>query len=216
MMKPRFPFRALPALAAAALLAGCASTFDARVSTFHRFAPDTERTYAFAPTAAQRDSLEYRDYEARLRAALAQAGFRETANPALRVAFDWSVSDSVRTVVRSAPVFTPSLSLGYGFGAFGGGFGGLGLGFGYPFGYPYWGPGYVSVPQAERAAEHRLRIEMTGARPPHERVYEASAVGEATAADMPAVLPLLAQALLRDFPGTSGQSRVIRVELPRQ
>lgn len=215
-MRPTLAKRLLPVLAAASLLAGCASTFDTRVSTFHRFPADAERTYAFAPTAAQRDSLEYRDYEARLREALAAAGFREAASPAWRVAFDWSVNDTMRTVVRSAPVLAPSFSLGYGFGPWGGGFGGLGLGFGYPFGWPYWGPGYVSVPQAERAAEHRLRIEMTGARPPHERAYEATAVGEATQADMPQVFPLLAQALLRDFPGASGQTRVVRIELPRQ
>ena len=63
--------------------------------------------------------------------------------------------------------------------------------------------------------KHRLRLEMTQARPPGERVYEATAVGTTSAADMPRVFPLLAQALLYEFPGPSGQSRVIRVELPK-
>lgn len=206
--------RVLSALALAGLVAGCASTFDARVSAFHRVTADIERTYAFAPTATQRDSLEYRDYEQRMRQALAAAGFQETTNPVLRVTFDWSVNQGVRTVMRAAPVVVPSVSFGLGFGGWRGGFGSLG--FGYPFGWPYYGPGYATVPQAERAVEHRLRVEMVSARPPvGERIYEATAVGDATAADMPSIFPLLAQALLHEFPGPSGRSRVIRVEVPR-
>ena len=213
-MKSTHLSRMLSALALAGLMTGCASTFDARVSAFHRLTPDIERTYAFAPTATQRDSLEYRDYEQRMRQALAAAGFQETTNPALRVTFDWSVNEGVRTVMRTAPVMVPSFSLGLGFGGWRGGFGGLG--FGFPLGWPYYGPGYATVPQAERAVEHRLRVEMLTARPPAgERVYVATAVGEASAADMPSDFPLLAQALLHELPGPTGRSRVIRVEVPK-
>ena len=112
--------------------------------------------YSFAPSASQKDSLEYRSYEDVMRGALLVRGFREAQPARYRVAFDWTVQDGSRNVTRSAPVFSPTFGLGYGsFGGWGGGWGGVGMRFGYPY-YPYgWGgwPGYVNVPSVERVVE---------------------------------------------------------------
>lgn len=203
--------RAAASLALGVGLAGCATPgFDSRVSVFHRFPVDAPRTYAFAPTAAQRESLEYRAYQQHMRDALAVAGFTEAAQPAWRVGFDWSLLE--RNSVRTQPVVVPSV--GFGFGGWGGGWGGVGMRFGYPFGgWPYGGwPAYAAV--SERVVEHQLRVEIASVKGgPDARVYEATAIGEAREAAMPQVFPLLAQSLFRQFPGNTGETRRVRIEL---
>lgn len=210
-------------LAATLGTAGCATTntFDARVTAFHKLpATPEDRTYSFAPSASQKDSLEYRSYEDVMRGALLVRGFREAQPARYRVAFDWTVQDGSRNVTRSAPVFSPSIGLGYGsFGGFGGGWGGVGMRFGYPY-YPYgWGgwPGYVNVPSVERVVEHRLRVQIDDTQGgATTRVWEGSASADASAANMAAVFPLLSQAIFADFPGPTGQTRLVKLEVPKQ
>jgi hypothetical protein len=222
-MRPDVPAAAARRWALGALmmlaLAGCATptrSFDSRVSVFHRFPVDAPRTYAFAPAAAQRDSLEYRAYQQAMRDALAVAGFTESDRPAWRVGFDWSLLE--RSALRAQPVIVPSVGFGFGGWPYGG-WGGVGMRFGYPFGgwpyggWPYGGwPAYAAVP--ERLVEHQLKVEISSAAGgPDARVYEASAIGEANDPAMPQVLPLLAQSIFRGFPGNTGQTRRVRIDL---
>ena len=57
-----------------------------------------------------------------------------------------------------------------------------------------------------------LQIDDLSAKPPR-RVYEGTAVSDGYVPQAEEVLPLLARALLTDFPGPSGVTR--RVEVPR-
>ncbi len=205
------------ALAGLVVLAGCASTLDARVSSFHQWTADLRgASFEFRPTPAQRDSLEYRHFEDLVRRALIAQGLREGSPPRLAVTFDYGVTEATRTQLRSAPVFYPYLGFGYGWGGWRGGYGGLG------WGWP--GPAYVDVPYAEKVAQHRLRLQIDravggaapGATGTGPRLFEGVATADASVVDMPAIFPLLVQALFEDFPGPAGATREVRVEIPRR
>jgi hypothetical protein len=74
----------------------------------------------------------------------------------------------------------------------------------------------AGVSQNEVLDEHRLKIEMfrNGVTGADGRVYEGSAFGDAYQADMPAILPMLLPALLHEFPGRNGESRVVTLAQP--
>ncbi len=205
---------ACAAIAAAAALTGCASTLDTRVTAFHQWPAEAAPTsYQFRPSTAQAESLEYRRYQDIVRQALAARGLREATPATLAVSIDYGVTETTRTVLRSAPVFYPSFGFGIGLGGRGGGVGGVGFGLGFPFGSPW--PGYVDVQQQEKAVEHRLRVEIDrlGASG-SPRLFEGTATAVSPTVDMPTLLPALAGALFQDFPGPSGTVREVRVELP--
>jgi len=189
----------------AVVLAGCATPLRGQLTAFHEWPADALRTYQFARSAAQRDSLEHATWEQVMRAELARAGFRETVNPRFSIAFDYRVSRQLGRVVEAYPVVQPYFWWGT-WGSRGG------VSIGGP--WPWWGPGYYPMEYDRAWYEYRLRIEIEdlAARPPH-RVYEGTAVSDGLESSTPAeVLPLLARAILGDFPGPSGVTR--RVEVP--
>jgi len=189
----------------AVLLAGCATPLRGQLTAFHEWPADAPRTYQFVRTAAQRDSLEHATWERTMRAELARAGFQEAANPRFSIGFDYRVSRQFGRFVEAYPMVQPYFWWGT-WGSRGG------VSIGGP--WPWWGPGYYPVEYDRAWYEYRLRIEIDdlAARPPH-RVYEGTAVSDGVDSANPAeVLPLLARAILGDFPGPSGVTR--RVEVP--
>jgi hypothetical protein len=207
-------------LALAVILTGCASSFTSRVSVFHQLpADDPVKTFEIQAAPNQGESLEFRTYRDQVAAALTGRGYSEAAPARYRVTFEFGVSPQPRTMLRSQPVIAPSFSLGYGYWGRGSG---VSLGFGWP---GYWGPGWypygsgwATVRQTETVQEHRLRLEMTrvGGGAADARVYEGTVLADAYAADMPTVFPLLLRSLLEDFPGRSGESRVVELSIPRR
>ncbi len=91
----------------AVLLAGCATPLRGQLTAFHEWPADAPRTYQFARTAAQRDSLEHATWEQVMRAELARAGFREAANPRFSITFDYRVSRQLGRVVEALPGKSP-------------------------------------------------------------------------------------------------------------
>lgn len=212
-------------VAAALLFAGCATpTFTSRVSVFHAMPaqPGEDQTFEFKTAVGESDTLEHRSYRQQIKDALIAYGFREASPARYQVGFDYGVTPQTRAVVRPQPVAypAPSWSLSYGMWGRRSGFG---LGFGWP-GYwydpwPYYGaPSWVNVTQNETVQEHRLRLELfrSGATGADARVYEGTVMADAYQSDMPAVMPLMLRALMLDFPGRSGESRVVRLEIPRR
>lgn len=192
---------------AAVLLAGCAMPLRGQLTAFHEWPADAPRTFRFVRSAAQRDSLEHAAWEQVMRAELARAGFREAVEPRFSVSFDYRVMRRLGRVVEAYPVVQPYFWWGT-WGSRGG------VSIGGP--WPWWGPGYHPVAYDRAWHEYRLRMEIEdlSARPPR-RVYEGTAVSDGLEASTPAeVLPLLARAVLGDFPGPSGVTR--RVEVPVQ
>lgn len=195
------------AAAATLLLAGCATPMRGQLTAFHEWPADAPRTYRFVRSEAQRESLEHATWERLLRAELARAGFREAASPRFAIGFDYRVTRQLSRVVDAYPGgFHPY----FWWGAWGP-HGGVSLGG--PF--PWWGPGWYPVERDRVWYAYRLRIEIEdlAARPPR-RVYEGTAVSDGLDPAPADVLPLLARAVLGDFPGPSGVTR--RVEVPTE
>ncbi len=187
------------------LLAGCATPLRGQLTAFHDWPADAPRTYQFTRSAAQRNSLEHATWERALRAELARAGFQEAPNPRFAIGFDYRVARQPARQLDAFPAVQPYIGFGT-WGSRGGvSIGGI---------WPWWGPGYYPGEYDRIWNEHRLRIEIDdlAVKPPR-RVYEGTAVGEVSdgsAGGM--VLPLLARAILGDFPGPTGVTR--RVEIP--
>lgn len=186
------------------LLSGCATPLRGQLTAFHEWPADAPRSYRFARTEAQRDSLEHATWERSLRAELARAGFQEAPSPRFAIAFDYRVTRQMGRVVEAYPAVQPYLWWGSW-----GPRGGVGIG----GAWPWWGPGYYPVERSRVWYEYRLRIEIEDlAARPVRRVYEGTAVSDGLDPAPADVLPLLARAILGDFPGPSGVTR--RVEVP--
>jgi len=187
-------------------LAGCATPLRGEVTTFNAWPAEAPRTYRFVRTEAQRNSLEHAQWEDLLRFELARAGFQQSPDPRFAVSFDYRVDRKMSSVVEYQPVVQPY----FWWGAFGPH---AGFSFGGPF--PWWGSAYYPVASDRIWYDYRLhlQIEDLSVKPPR-RVYEGTAISDGYVPQPEEVLPLLARALLGDFPGPSGVTR--RVEVPRE
>lgn len=206
----------LPALA----MGGCASYLSAQVTTFHRAEPDFKgRRFAIEPSAAQRDSLEFKTYADLVRQALVSQGLVDAAGaPAdVGVTLQYSVSDG-KPVIASYP--------NYGYAPYGpvwaltpyrgpGGVVQYGWAPSYPIGY-----GVIGERVVQSAVYRReLRVEIADLGSPSKsegeakaaRLYEGSAISEGGSASLAPVMPAMIRALFVDFPGPNGSSRIVRV-----
>ncbi len=204
--------RSIVVLAVALLgLAGCARTFEADVSRFHRLtAPDSETIRIVPADPAKVGSLEFEQYAGLVRAQLIDAGYRPVAeDPDILAKLDWSVSEG-REKIRSYPGYYDYYPY-FGFDHYGG-FGHYGYGGFYPYygyaGYGGYGGGVYST--TVRSVTLTLRL----MRPTGEILFEGRAVSEIGKPDLPAVMPYLVQALFTDFPGESGRTQTVELKLP--
>ena len=190
------------AAAAVALLAGCATTVGSDLTVFHDWPADAPRSYRLARLPGQQDSLEHATFENLLRPELAAAGFAERPDGRFEIVFEYSVLQRVRRGYYY-PYFAPYFTVGT-WGSHGG------VTMGGP--WPWWGPGYYPD---TLVFDRRLRIEIrdTAAAPPR-KVYEGTAVSEGITATPLEAFPLMARAILKEFPGPSGVTRRVEVPMP--
>ncbi len=201
------PSRILVALAAVLMLAGCASKFRTDVSSWHRLPPPSGETFVIdAKDPRKQGSLEFQQYAGLVAAELQRVGYRPAprgAEPTLVVRFDYGL-DGAREKVRS-----------YESGFYGGGY----------FGYhrPYWGPGwgagygfddYPDV-RSYTVYQRRLELEIAAAGNPGQNLYETRVISDGRSNRLEEVMPLMVRALFQDFPGPSGVTRQISIDLDK-
>ncbi|MGB6055666.1 MAG: DUF4136 domain-containing protein [Burkholderiaceae bacterium] len=201
----------LPLFAAVLLLGGCATTIQNEVTAFNDWPQDLpDKSFAFAPGAAQDNDLEYRRYQELVRAQLLRLGFTDAAGkaPRLKVALDYGIdSRDVRTI---EPVVIDPYWFGpppfYGpywrrFGYYG------------PFYDPFW---YQPVVQ-QRETSYRVytrRLDITITRAADGRqLYQVRVRSEGRIGSLPAVMPAMIRAAFADFPGPNGVPRQIELKL---
>lgn len=180
--------------AAAALLAGCATTPGARptdVTRYHLGAPLPAGSVAVEPAANGPPSLESQGYADAVAAELARLGFAPGAGAASQYIAAVSFVRTSRGQVRTPPKF----SIGLGGGSFGGG---VGLGGGVSTGI---GSKTLDVYGVELMVQLRRRADGTV-------VWEGRAISEQLSgrpdAQPGATAQKLARALFTGFPGESG------------
>lgn len=197
--------RLLAGLAALATLAGCATPVGTDLTVFHEWPVEASRSYRFATTGEQFDSLEHRNYRQLLRGELARAGFAETAQaPRFEIRFDTTVEPrQARRVEYTQPY---AVQPWFWWGTWGR-HGGVSIS------APWPGYGGQVIERELSWYEYRLSVEFRDLAAAGRKVYEGTAVAAGDAPTIAAAMPYLARAVFADFPGRSGVPR--RVEIPR-
>ncbi len=202
-------------LLAGLALAGCASTFDTDVSRFHRLAPPSGQTVDIvAIDPAKVGGLEFEQYASLVRSRLMDLGYRPVAGEAdLRVELDWLVSEGREKIFTRPGYYDPypyyysRFYHPYGF---------------YPgfYGSRFYGGGYYGSPfyrdnEVYSVTVYSVRMTMAIVNDKNEVLFEGRADTVVRNPDMPAIMPYLVQAMFTDFPGQSGITRTVKLEMTK-
>lgn len=195
------------------VLAGCAGTAPAQLTTFNRLGGSNPAglqglRFVVEPQSGQVDSLAFADYAERVRKALGRHGLvpiSDSRQANLIVHLDYS-SDGDPSAGQPTSGSRISLGLGGGMNV------GWGIGLGLPVGGRSDGLHY----------RHRLQVVMDrvqaggdGAgvhRHPPERVYESTLLTMSESAASAPLMPAMIDAILTHFPGDNGKT--LAVSLP--
>jgi hypothetical protein len=217
--------RLLAPLAALALVAGCAPTFEARVARFSALPAPSQQTFAIESRDAQNNGLEFATYANLVRQRLIGVGYAEAANPAdatLTVLLDYTVGPP-REKIQTRLGYGGLGYGGFGYGGFGGGYGGFGYGgfgggrFGYGgFGWnPYWGGGFgyggfgggFGFPEVYSVTQYNSSLALKIVRRSDKAsVFEGRAETISDSNNLTRLVPNLVTAIFTNFPGNSGET----------
>ncbi len=193
------------------MLAGCASTLDARVTSYQQWPAGTEgATYTIMADDTQRNNLEFQAYADMIRANISATGLIEAQQPKLarfEVRLSYGSPVSQTWVQRYSDNY---INDGWGFSPFFGGYGGAYSGWGGGF---YMGPSVVNVPV--EIHKNTLVVTIKDKHNQGAEVYRSSAVSISEDDNLTELMPYLARAVFDGFPGNNGQVREIRYERPR-
>lgn len=195
-------------IAAVALTLGaCSNTFKSDVATFHKLPTAGGEHVSIMPMdPSKQDSLEYQQYAAVLGNFLRLQGYQQAGDskPDLIVGFNITFSDGREKLEnRLSPGFRGGFNDFYWRGY-------------WHHGY-FWGPpvGGFWGPQNELYARtvYHATLEMEVRKPDGELLFEGRAETDARKNSIPEVMPLLAEALFENFPGPSGVTRHVKIDL---
>ncbi len=193
-------WRCCALIASLSLLAGCAATLSARVTSYQQWpAGVAGQTYEFAPSTAKANNLESDTFADMLRAAIGPTGLVEAA-PGKSARFEVSFTYENPLVQSWTQQYAPPPFYG-GYGPYYPGWGG-GM---------YYGPAVVTVPV--QYYKNTLTVSIKDLTRHGAEVYRSSAVSLSGNNNLPGIMPYLARAVFEGFPGNNGQVRVIRYEL---
>ncbi len=216
-MRPSLRLLMLPLLMLVMLLTGCASTLRSEVTAYHEWPNDAAgKSFAFTHRDAESQSLERQNVENLVRAQLLRVGLRdpapgEAAQLAVRV--DYANDGRDVRVVETVLVDPWYGSPWYGPGFYSPYWGWSG------YGHPFYRPMWPTMPVA-RDIERRytvfrreLKVKIAdGGRPLHEVTVRS----EGQERNLASVMPYLAEAAFRNFPGPSGVPQVIETKIRRR
>lgn len=201
-------------------LASCAQNIKSDVARFHQLQTVSQGASftIVAKDAAMNGSLEFQQYAGLVRQKLVQQGYQpvNAANASdLVVALDYGVSDGDQ-VIR-----TRGAGLGGGFGQFGG----FGRGF-HPFYGGAFGPwggfgggGFGADVYSYEVFTRDLNMEIYKpigtATAEKTVVFEGKVQSVGRDKRLPEVMPFLVEAMFADFPGESGVTKEVVIEVPR-
>ncbi|MBT4739387.1 MAG: DUF4136 domain-containing protein [Rhodospirillaceae bacterium] len=169
-------------------------------------APSGESFVIVSTDDEQEESLAFDAYAGLITQRLSGLGLKsfdgESATPDLVVTLKWSVEGP------SPDVKSRSTGIGYGFG-YGHRYGHFGYGYGDPF------ENRTSTKQMYvRKVDLVIYDGMTYNTENPTRVFEGSAVSTGTNGQIEPVMPYIVQAIFDQFPGASGETRTVRIEVP--
>jgi hypothetical protein len=202
----------LPALVSSLLLSGCAGTIvRSEVLAYHDLPADPgANTYAFAPSAQQRDDPEYRRYQDLAQAELQRVGFARGPAPQLSVTLQYGASARDVRVVEPA-IVDPWYGAPW--------YGPRWTPFGYaaPFADPFWmgPPAVVPVERQFVLYRRELNIAIVRSADAH-ALFQVTVHSEGSNPALAEVMPAMIKSAFVDFPGPNGVPRVVELRLERQ
>ena len=204
------------------LLAACASQIKSDVARFHRMpAPQGESFRVVAADPKKQDSLEFATYAQYGASEMTKQGYRQadgTAQPSLEVRIDYAVSPG-REKIATRPGTGSYAPYYYSWRhrAF------------YPYGWgfydPFWGSPF-SEPEVYSYTVYTRQLTMDIVRPGSAQasagkdgegavpLFEGRVESVGKDNRLPEVMPYLVQAMFTDFPGTSGMTKRVTIDLP--
>lgn len=194
--------RMLAAATTLMLVAGCASTLSARVTTFQQWPADAQgATYKVVPPEGE--TLEAHTFADMIRAAIGRTGLVESQSGQARfdVHFEYGTTASQEWVQRYHDPYFDGFAP-WGWGGYYGGFRGWGGGI-------YYTPSVVNVPVS--VEKNTLTVTINDNQRQGAQVYKSTAVS--TSGSLVEVMPYLARAVFDGFPGNNGQVRNITYDL---
>lgn len=197
------PMKMLLIATCSLVLSACASTFRSDVATFHTLpVPKGEKLSIVPMDESKRDSIEFRQYAALLGNHLRLEGYDQAGEgePDLIVGFDVTINDG-REKLESRPGMPSPYHVywrqywyhGYFWGAY--------------------DPFYRNHNELVARTVYNAMLTMEVRRPDGELLFEGRAETETRTKAVPEVVPLLVEALFENFPGPSGVTRRVRIDL---
>ena len=194
----------VPAIAAATvLLSGCTTYVSTQVTAFSNWSgSDATRTYAFARSAAQLNSIEQATYEQLVANELDAYAFRQVPSDTAHYLVGLRYAIHGDTVTVTQPVF-----------------------YGNPWGGPFWRPmspwgpfgpfppDYVT--QSYPVFTHTLDLRITE-RGTGKEVYNVTARNTDEESSLVRAMPYLVRSALADFPLANGTVRTVRIRYDKR
>ncbi|MBL8645125.1 MAG: DUF4136 domain-containing protein [Rhodospirillaceae bacterium] len=203
------------AAVAAVSLTACVSPryVTSDVTRFHTL-PASPSGQTFAITALDREqeqSLEYRQYADLLNAKLTAMGLKQSTTGPAKADYVVTLKYTVDGPTPDVRSRTSGVSVGIGYGYYGRhnpwAFGGA------------YDPFYDNYTNTEQVYTRRVELNIykgdTYTSPSPTRVFEGRALSEGLNGQLSPVMPYILDALFTDFPGSSGSTKTVRVEVPR-
>ncbi len=190
------------------LLSGCQMYMQSDVTVFHELPVDVYgKTYAFQPASEQETSLEYKTYAEQVRQQMFRWGFVEKPASVAEwmVVFTAGVDDG-KTIMQSSPEYAQQCTPVYNKKR--------------DQVESYCSQTYVgSRTRSSVLYRHTLKLSMhkraVDTQAKASNVYEGTVVADESSSHLSEVMPYLVKALFTNFPGASGQTRHVRVPLPK-
>ena len=204
------------------LVSGCNSTFKSNVSRFHELpAPKGETVMIVPLDPAKNTSLEFASYANMVGSYLARQGYSPagTEDADLIVELDYSVDDG--------KVMVKSYGFGYGFGygyshfrPYGhfGRYGGYYSPFYSPFYDPFYRHSYFNEPDVRSYVNYTRKLTLI-IRPNvagKKNLFEGTVESTGRSNNLAKLMPHMTQALFTNFPGVSGTTEKIVIELNQE
>jgi len=195
-----------------ALLAGCASFVETKVSAFHELEPSLSGvTYALVPSKEQEDSLEFQAYAKLVKVELEKRGMTEAPlNQAKYAIFMFYGIDNGKEVISSYPIFGQTgTSSSYTTGTVTS-YGNMATYSGTTYKTPTYGV-VGSGTSSDTVFTRYLNIDIIdiakSGNGKVKKVYEGKAISSGSSGQLAPVMPAIVKSVFEDFPGKSGASR---------
>ena len=198
---------AIITLTSVVLVAGCTGKFRSDVASFHRLqAPSGELVQIVAKDSGKRGSIEFSQYASIVGEQLWRLGYQPVGvdqKPDLVVRVDYRVGEA-RAQIRSYGGYGP---YGHGFGRFG-----FSHGFYGPYGYGY---SHRQDIRSYTIYDRFLEMEIAKSDNPDINIFESRVISEGRSNRLTELMPLLVRSMFQEFPGPSGVTREVSIELDK-